>query len=75
MVDPTAASSKELFDTALNDYMKNLPAIPIIQTTYPTAFNTTYWTGWPTARNDYVQPPTWWQSSHLILHHLQPVEP
>lgn len=36
-------------------------------------FDTTYWIGWPTAANNYIQPPVWWQSTHKILHHLQPV--
>ena len=33
-------------------------------------FDTTYWTGWPTADNDYIHPPTWWRSFHVILRGL-----
>jgi len=37
-------------------------------------FDETYWTGWPTADNNYIQPATWWQSAHIIIHNLEPVQ-
>jgi peptide/nickel transport system substrate-binding protein len=58
--DPTSPTAKATFDKALGDYYKALPAIPVIQTTYPTAFNTTYWTNWPTDDNLYHVPANWW---------------
>ncbi len=58
--DPTSPDAKAVFDKALGDFYKALPAIPVIQTTYPTAFNTTYWTNWPTDDNLYHVPANWW---------------
>jgi peptide/nickel transport system substrate-binding protein len=72
VVDPTAASSKDLFTKALGDYMKALPAIPIIQTTYPAAFNTTYWTGWPSDDNLYHVPLNWWGQFKFVIANLKP---
>jgi peptide/nickel transport system substrate-binding protein len=47
-----------------------LPTIPVTQATKLVPFNTTYWTGWPTAENNYNHPATWWQSVHQIFQHL-----
>ena len=70
--DPTIDA---LFVKAMDIWLDELPVIPVTQARRIIPFNTTYWTGWPTASNNYVQPPTWWQSAHLIIHHLKPVEP
>jgi peptide/nickel transport system substrate-binding protein len=37
-------------------------------------FNTTYWTGWPTAANYYNHPAMWWGSAHEIIHRLKPAK-
>lgn len=63
----------ELFVEAMEIWFDELPIIPLTQASIVLPFNTTYWTGWPTAKNNYIQPPTWWQSAHLIIHNLEPV--
>jgi peptide/nickel transport system substrate-binding protein len=63
---------QELFNEAMALWFKNLPVIPITQAKKIIPFNTTYWTNWPTADNDYFHPPTWWQGTHYIIHELQP---
>ncbi len=60
----------ELFLKAWEIYMEELPVIPITQAKKIIPFDTTYWTGWPTAENDYIHPPTWWQSFPVILQNL-----
>ncbi len=47
-----------------------LPFIPLVQGRKLVPFDTTYWTGWPTAENNYLHPPTWWHSTHQIIHNL-----
>ncbi|MCI0399062.1 MAG: ABC transporter substrate-binding protein [Chloroflexi bacterium] len=64
----------ELFVEAMGYWMAELPVIPITQAKKIIPFNTTYWTGWPTAENNYMHPPTWWQSTHMIIHNLQPAQ-
>jgi len=59
---------------AMEIWLDELPIIPITQARKIAPFNTTYWTGWPTANNNYIHPPTWWQSTHVIIHNLKPGE-
>ena len=50
-----------------NMYYINMMNIP---TTIPT--NSTYWTGFPKADNQYAVPYTWWSSFKKILINLKP---
>jgi peptide/nickel transport system substrate-binding protein len=61
----------DLFVQAYTIYMDELPVIPITQAKKIIPFDTTYWEGWPTAENDYIHPPTWWQQFHVILQNLK----
>lgn len=62
----------ELFVEAAEIYMDELPVIPVTQAKKIIPFNETYWTNWPSADNPYIHPPTWWQSTHVIIHNLEP---
>ncbi len=70
--DPTDAAARPVFDQALDMFMSEAPAVPIIQTIYPMMFNTSYWTGWPTADNPYTIPATWWSHFLFAIGSLQP---
>jgi len=48
-----------------------MPFIPITQAKKLIPFDYTYWTGWPSAENNYNHPATWWQSTHQIIHNLE----
>lgn len=61
-----------LFLQAWGIFLKELPVIPLVQNRKIVPFDTKYWSGWPTQANPYIQPATWWQSTHLILEHLTP---
>ncbi len=69
--DPQIA---ELAQQALTIYYAELPTIPITQAKKLIPFDQTYWTNWPTADNNYLHSTTWWQSTHLIIHNLQPAQ-
>jgi peptide/nickel transport system substrate-binding protein len=64
----------DLFVDAMGIWLEELPFIPLVQDKQLVSFDTTYWQGWPTANNNYVHPPSWWQSAHIIIHHLEPAE-
>lgn len=64
-----------LFVAAMDIWLDELPFIPLVQHKQLISFDTTYWQNWPTATNAYVHPPSWWQSAHIIIHHLEPVNP
>lgn len=57
---------------AMTIWVDEMPVVPITQAKKLVPFNTTYWTGWPTAENNYNHPATWWHSTHQIIHNLQP---
>jgi peptide/nickel transport system substrate-binding protein len=67
-----APAIEPLFLDAMRLWLAELPAIPLVQAGTLLPFDTTYWRGWPTSDNNYIHPPTWWQSTHIILHHLEP---
>ncbi len=46
------------------------PVIPLVQAEKLVPFDTTYWTNWPTAENNYNHPATWWESTHQIILNL-----
>jgi peptide/nickel transport system substrate-binding protein len=63
----------ELFVQAMEIWLEELPVIPVTQAKKIIPFNTTYWTGWPTADNNFIHPPTWWQGNTLkIILNLKP---
>ena len=65
----------DLFVQAMDIWLAELPVIPVTQAKKIIPFDNTYWTGWPSAENNYIHPPTWWQSTHVIIHNLKPAEP
>ncbi|MFM8319767.1 MAG: ABC transporter substrate-binding protein [Chloroflexota bacterium] len=64
----------ELYVQAMEVWMKDMPALPIAQAIKLVPFDTTYWTGWPTAETPYIVPATWWQVNHVILQNLEPAQ-
>jgi peptide/nickel transport system substrate-binding protein len=70
--DPNDPANKPIFDQGLEVFMKNLPAIPVIQTVFPIAYNTTYWSGWPTNEKLYNVPQWWWAQFLFVLGKIQP---
>ena len=65
--DPTIP---ELVNEAYSYIDAETPFIPLVQATKLLPYNTTYWTGWPSAENNYNHPAFWWNSAHQIIHNL-----
>lgn len=63
-----------LFVEAMSIYYQELPTIPITQAKKLIPFDTTYWTNWPSAENNYLHATTWWQSTLEILTRIQPAQ-
>jgi peptide/nickel transport system substrate-binding protein len=61
-----------LFIEAARIYLDELPIIPITQARKLIPHNWTYWCNWPTAENNYTSAWTWWQSTHLVIHGIEP---
>ncbi len=64
----------ELTKKALAIYYKELPTIPVTQAKKLIPFDTTYWTNWPTATNNYMASWTWWQTTLNIIINLKPAK-
>lgn len=64
----------DLMVQAAEIWVDELPAIPLVQQPAILVFNETYWTNWPTADNNYIQPPGHWQHFLRQLVELQPAQ-
>jgi peptide/nickel transport system substrate-binding protein len=64
----------DLMKQAVTIWADEMPDIPLVQTPAILVWNTTYWTNWPTADNNYVQPPGWWQHFLRQLVELKPAQ-
>lgn len=73
LVNPEDPANKALFDQGLEAYLKHLPAMPSVYTIFTFAFNTRYWTGWPTPDNKYNIAANWWAQFLFVIGQLQPV--
>lgn len=73
-VPPGSPKIGTLFHTALQQYLQQLPVIPLAQRPDNIVTNTTYWTGWPTASNPYIQPPPWCMFFEQVVIHLKPAQ-
>jgi len=71
-VSPEDEANKPLFDQGLEEFLRNLPAMPSIYTIYPFAFSQEYWTGWPTNDNPYNIAANWWAQFLFIVGQLEP---
>jgi peptide/nickel transport system substrate-binding protein len=64
----------DLYKQSLTIWADELPDIPLVQTPTLMLFNTTYWTGWPTQDNNYIQPPNWWEHFLKVLTEVKPAQ-
>ncbi len=64
----------DLMVQAVEIWADELPAIPLAQQPALILFNTANWTGWPTAENNYIQPPSHWEHFLRVLTQLQPAQ-
>jgi len=59
-------------DQAQTIFSDELPVIPLVQARLLTPFNDTYWSNWPTSKNNYIQPGHWWVSGDQIIINVKP---
>jgi peptide/nickel transport system substrate-binding protein len=63
-----------LMQQAVTIWADELPAIPLAQQPSLIVFNTAHWTGWPTADNNYIQPPSHWEHFLRVLTEIKPAQ-
>ena len=52
--------------------LREAPQVSLTEEMHPITYNTTYWTGWPTAADPYVAPFQAWEGFALVIHRLKP---
>lgn len=63
-----------LFVQAMEIYLRELPHTPLVQWMHRVPYNTTYWTGWPTADDPYAPGAFWAKTFVWELTHLKPAQ-
>lgn len=78
IVDEMAFTSPEEADVIMDQWLRamaiwlpELPDIPIQEWYHRIPMNQTYWTGWPTAENAYVNGAFWHLTFQLVLNNLK----
>ena len=64
-----------LFRQAMEIWLRELPAIPLLQWFHRIPHNQTYWTNWPSAENPYMNSAYWVRSFLIVLLGLEPAQP
>ncbi len=70
---PDDARYMELYLAALEIWLDNLVDAPLQQFLHRIPYNQTYWTGWPTVDDPYVNGAFWHLTFPLVLHRLKTV--
>ncbi len=65
---------QELFRTAMGIWIKDLPDIGLVQWFHRIPTNTTYWTGWPSEENPYINTAYWHRTSPLWINSIKPAQ-
>ena len=63
-----------LFRQAMEIWLKELPDVPLCSFYHRNPINYTYWTGWPTEDDPYVNDANWHKTLLLMLVRLQPTQ-
>jgi peptide/nickel transport system substrate-binding protein len=72
LLAPGDPNIEPLFRQALDIWLQELPNFPLQQQFRIVPYNTTYWTNFPTAKNNYIHPPNWWMTTLLIIMNVKP---
>ena len=71
-VSPEDPELERLFRQAMDIWLRELPAIPLVQWYHRIPHNQTYWKSWPTAQNPYINSAYWHTTWLLVLLGLEP---
>ncbi len=69
---PNDADYMQFVRDATRIVLTDEPQVSLTEEIQAVAYNTTYWTGWPTAADPYIAPFQAWDGFALVLQHLKP---
>lgn len=71
---PDDATYVDLVKQATAIFARDLPEITLVEETQTLVYNTTFWTGWPSATNAYMASFIPWEGFARVVHSLQPTQ-
>ena len=71
---PTDPQYMDLIRQAVSLYLHDLPELTLAEELHVVTFNTTYWKGFPSAADPYINPFIPWEGFNLVVHHLKPTK-
>ena len=71
---PDDPALEGLFRQAIEIFLKELPALPLLQFYHRLPHNETYWTNWPSAKDPYINSAYWHRTWLLVLLGLEPAQ-
>jgi peptide/nickel transport system substrate-binding protein len=74
LLQPGDPAIEPLFRSAVEILDRETPSFPLYHQVRINPHNKTYWTNWPTADNNYIQPQNWWAQTLLFIIELQPAQ-
>jgi peptide/nickel transport system substrate-binding protein len=69
-----SAKLKDLFHKAMEVWLPELPNIQLTKFYHNVAMNQTYWKGWPTQENPYINGNSWHCTYPLLVNTIEPVQ-
>jgi peptide/nickel transport system substrate-binding protein len=70
-VTPDAPEAKALYQQAFDEWLKDPPGVPLIQTYYTAYYNNTYWDNMLSNSNLYTVPFNWWGQIMFVLFNIK----
>ena len=71
---PDDPALEGLFRQAIEIFLQELPALPLLQFYHRLPHNETYWTNWPSAKDPYINSAYWHRTWLLVLLGLEPAQ-
>ena len=71
-INPDDPKAMPLYDGLLEEFMKGMPSIPLVETAFARMWTKRYWDNIPTNDNYYAEPHTWGLRWHLVGPKLVP---
>lgn len=71
-ISPDAPTAMPLYDAALEEWMKQLPGIPVVDWGSMQCWSNRVWTNWPTEGNFYNSAAYWWGTHLFTFFELEP---
>lgn len=65
---------KDLFHKAMEVWLPELPDIQLVKFYHNIGMNETYWKGWPSSQNNYINEACWHLTWQLVLNKIEPTQ-